>query len=487
MPFLAQHIVAVILGAALLIFLATGALIIFAILRHTQRQNYLRAVDKIQKACGPIIGGLLTGTLDYNTGQAELQRICGREHLLVLGQLLVAASPGPSGVPIRRQLCDDLGLVLIWQQRLAGHFDERSLGGDLARPDSLLERLGALSFVLRAESAHSLGAIRHEPSWPLLATALDDPNLDVRSVAARALGTIQAPASLAALVERLQAVVLAAPGAGTLSVRHIRAILAGFPLENAIAFLPALAHDHPRVRYLATDIVRGMVERETAANGDLPLRPDVFRPELAEAFLGKLAVDVNPDVRARAAPVIARLEYPRSVPVLAKLLDDSQWFVRLHTLRAIANPGYCALTEMIAQRLSDPHWRVREAAARTLVTLGQAGIDCLLDLFSQTQDRYSREQVAEELERTGLIPVLLQDYGSAEHQRETRAIEHLAEMGKTSTLLGILLKSPEPEQRRKLAGHLASHPHPQVRAFAQQLRAREIEPYARPARVGGRS
>ena len=92
----------------------------------------------------------------------------------------------------------------------------------------------------------------------------------------------------------------------------------------------------PRIRFLATDIIREMVEH--AGKSAAGLDAEGFPAALIEVFLNKLCRDANPDVRARAAPVISSFTDPRVRPTLLALLDDSQWFVRLHAVRALAHP-----------------------------------------------------------------------------------------------------------------------------------------------------
>ncbi len=220
-------------------------------------------------------------------------------------------------------------------------------------------------------------------------------------------------------------------------MRHIKAALVGFPLRQARELALSLKHPHPRVRFLAADVVREMVECAAGAAGGLVLRREDFAPELAELFLTGLVFDENPDVRARAAPVIAHLDDPRTALPLVMLLDDAQWVVRLYAVRALAQRRFVALAEHVTRRLTDANWRVREAAVRTLLSFGPASVERLLGHFVTTQDRYSLEQIAEELQRAGLLPVLLSEYGHQGDGRKTQVIERLIGMGK-SNLLAVL-------------------------------------------------
>src|SRR5205814_2721689 len=100
---------------------------------------------------------------------------------------------------------------------LAGRFREESFVDSLSRPEGLLRRVGRLNFLVRARSAENLRLVRHQPSWPLLVKALDDPHPDVQTAAAGALAALREPQSFPALVERLRASALGPPA--SLSLR----------------------------------------------------------------------------------------------------------------------------------------------------------------------------------------------------------------------------------------------------------------------------
>jgi HEAT repeat protein len=476
MPILIEHISAVVIALVLLILLANGVLIALTIVRRQRREKYFQRIDGLRARFGPVIAGVLARKIDYQPGLALLQEISGLDRDYVLEQLSMSRDPTPAEVPILRQLCEDLGLVQVWQRHLAGRFDVASIRDALSRPEGVLQRVGRLSFLLRARSAEYLGTIRHQPSWPLLVQALGDPHPDVQGVAVRALAAIAEPQSFSALVNRLNEAVL--NPASRVSLRSVKSALISFPLRQAAGLLPCLKHAQRRIRFLATDIIREMVERTAAAEEDFALPPAVWVPELTETFLTRLCFDENPDVRARAAPVIAYLADTRSTPVLLTLLDDSQWFVRLHTLRALAKRKYLPQAAEICRRLTDPHWMVREAAARALLVFGRVGVDQLSVHFLNTQDRYSREQIADEIQRAGLIPTLLAQYAEGA-SRETQVVGLLAQMGKTSYLLSQLEASADRSLRKKFLENFGQNADPQIKAWVKQLATQETDPELR--------
>lgn len=477
MPVLIEHIYEIVVTIVLAVLLGTGALVIMAIARRQRRDRYFRRIDDLRQRYSPVIASMLSQKLEYARGLEVLKGISGVDRVYVLEQLCLEKKPTADQVPTLRRLCEDLGLVKVWQQRLSGQFDVSSIRDALASPDGLLQRLGRLRFLVRAKAADNLGIIRHRPSWPLLVKALEDSHPDVQAVAVRSLAAIQEPASFAALAERLHAVVLK-PSAH-LSLRSIKSALVSFPLKQTIGLLPSLEHPHRRIRFLATDIIREVVERQSAWEEDFVLDTKVFALGLPEVFLSQLCFDENPDVRARAAAVISHLPDPRSTPVLLTLLEDAQWFVRLHAVRALAKRKYLSQAPQVAQRLTDPHWMVREAAARTLLVFGRVGSEQLARHLLETQDRYSQEQIADEMQRAGLIPTLLTQYGSETEGVEGRVIEQLVQMGKTSYIVSVLQSSSDQKIRKTFLTHFGRYLDPQLRGWVRRVATEETNPELR--------
>lgn len=477
MPVLIEHIYDIVVAIVVMVLLGTGALIILAIARRQRRDRYFRRIDDLRQRYGPVIASLLSQKLEYERGREVLKGISGIDRDQVLEQLCLEKKPTPDQVPILRRLCEELGLVKIWQARLGGQLGLASLRDSLATPEGFLHRFSRLHFLLRAKAADNLGIIQHKASWPLLVKALEDPHPDVQAVAVRSLSSIQEPASFGPLVERLQRVIL--KPSTRLSLRSIKTALISFPLKQMDGLRPSLAHAHRRIRFLATDIIRETVERHSAWEEDFVLDATVFTPELTDLFVGQLCFDENPDVRARSAPVISHLADPRSTPVLLTLLEDAQWFVRLHAVRALAKRKFLSQAPQVALRLTDPHWMVREAAARTLLVFGRVGSEQLSSHFLSTQDRYSQEQIADEMQRAGLIPNLLVQYSSETEGTEGRVLEQLVQMGKTSYVVSVLQTSSDQRLRRKFLMNFARYLDPQIRGWVQQVATEETDPNIR--------
>lgn len=385
------------------------------------------------------IDELLEGSADYESGLRQLREWPKCARRLLLDRLASTEVTSPDGVARLRRLCSDLGLVELWRRQLGHEPSGGLVSGLIRRRRTLLERIPSLSFVARAEAAEGLGLLRDQRSWPLLAKALDDPNPEVRSVAVRALGRIQAPSSFPMMVRMLRASAL---GQGrNVCLRSLKMALAGFPLIYASDLGAMLQHPHRRVRFLAADLIATMVQRSGTPTQPCCIPHSPLLDPVADIFLTALVTDQSADVRARAADVVARLDDGRAVPALLTLLNDAEWFVRLHAVRALADCGPVPL-EAFGSKLTDPNWRVREAAAQALAAQGERGARFLLAHFRATNDRYSREQVAEQIERLGLIPSLVAAFGGPD-DTETQFIEGMVRLGRTASLRLALQNAPE--------------------------------------------
>ena len=449
-----------------LVVLTTLLLGLVAVARRRQQEKYFARFDELRKVCEPTVQGLLNGTHSVEESAALLRTHFGADCAFAVEKMLLRENLTQTQVPRVRQLCEALGVVSLWRNSLNGRSEKKPLYEALAAPNGIVDRFDRLGFVSRARSARNLGLIRHHASWPLLVRALYDDHPDVQAAAARALAKIGEPWSLSALIERLHAA--AQNPAANIPLRFLRASLAEFPLKQASNLLPSMKHPDSRVRFLATDIIREMVGRRIFPESERILRSAEFSPELSECFLFQAARDESADVRARSAAVIACLEHRSAPQVLLDLLEDPEWFVRLHAVRALAQPRFLPQIPQVAQHLTDPHWRVRQAAVRTLLTFGRSGAKQIFSVFTLNLVPDCLEQIADEIQRAGLIPTLLDELNEPRPEQARQVIERLFSLGKSSCIAASLQKDPGPLRarfREVLAGSTA----PSIRACLAAL------------------
>ena len=216
------------LGVALAILLAV--LVAFLFVRRGYRHQYFRRLDEAREECEPVLEGLFSGSARYEEGLASLRALSGRRPSGYLETLLLAdKNPPVERTAILARLCEDLGLVAKWQQRLSNGKVKCGVNPDQGARylRGFLRCMRPLSFVSCAGAAENLGTVRHRPSWPLLVEALGNSHPSVRSVAARALGRIQELESFPALVERLES--SAAEPVPGISLRSLKMALMSFP------------------------------------------------------------------------------------------------------------------------------------------------------------------------------------------------------------------------------------------------------------------
>jgi HEAT repeat protein len=379
---------------------------------------------------------------------------------LLLEPLLLKCVSAPPLATVLEGLCLELGLIDVWQRRILDQFGPVSLRAALSNHDGLLHLFPGLRFLLRARSARNLGLLRHQPSWPILVKALDDPHPDVQQVALRSLAALGEPQSFPAVLDRMHKAVT--DNHSPLSLYSLKAAMAKFSLSQAPQLLPSLRHPHPRVRSAAAQILREMAKGEQAEKPALFQYKSVFDRELAT-----LTSDSDPEVRAVAAEVIAHLDAALSSSVLRRVLQDPQWSIRREALQTLAQrPGLLPLAE-VQGFLTDPHRMVRQAALRALLAYGGKGVSKLYEQFLDTKDETLTEQILEELEHSGLILSLLQNYGESPGNLETRVVDRLVTMGATRYLHAALTNSSGRQLLQILFEKLGERREPKIEAWVR--------------------
>jgi hypothetical protein len=214
----------------------------------------------------------------------------------------------------------------------------------------------------------------------------------------------------------------------------VKAAIVNFPLSMAAELIPTLKHQHRRIRFLTTDVIREMVEKAAASEYGFTLNERNFSAELLEMFLNNLSYDENPDVRARAAPVIAYFRDIRAVPVLLSLEDP---VVRAGCVRALAKPKFeTQLPETPGGWPTRAGWCGKRRTHAAIVRGRRACCECFL-----STGRYSREQIADEWLRADDHSLLACAGGRDERERRVLAT---GPHGQTSYVVGLLLSTAEP-------------------------------------------
>jgi HEAT repeat protein len=153
--------------------------------------------------------------------------------------------------------------------------------------------------------------------------------------------------------------------------------------------------------------------------------------EIFDFALTKLA-HPDPEVRGKALRVVARVEkesFSCDPGIFLPLLNDPVWFVRLQTAKTIGKLKCENFIEMLKKLALDERWQVRDAATLSLLEAGEASVDAFLELL-ETPDRYAKESISEEIQRTGFVLTLIEYLDGADLVRKTKAERILTSMHK---------------------------------------------------------
>jgi len=272
------------------------------------------------------------------------------------GRTFTIASPrGLAGEATRETL-------VAFIATLRGEARERLIGicetrGYVRATAAQLRRRSALK---RAEAASFLGGMLSREALPALADAyLNDPDAEVRIVAAEALSAFGDAPSIALLLRGLRD-----------PTRYQELRLANALSRAGIAVIPsleALLEDaDERVVRLALDI---LIDIGTVCD--------------TAAVLRALEHD-SPEVRARAAELLGAAGAVDTVEQLVFASRDRTWFVRLRIVKALQrlgvpdrNPARHWYFQCLQHLLYDDFWHVRRNAAGVLAASGDEGTEIL--------------------------------------------------------------------------------------------------------------
>jgi len=263
--------------------------------------------------------------------------------------------------------------------KVRGDFAEKAvhLMREMGLRDRCLAQLQSRKWWKRADAAAVLGWFAEPQVIAGLEHALDDPEVEVRLEAARALTRLKAVKSVAGLVARLAVV----DATHSLGVKEIfRSLGAGAVTE----LMGVLESDVPeQVKTLAADAL-GHIGDPRAVPALLrlfqqPGSPDGDSVRLHKARRGRPFTErsqpANASVALRLAAVqaLSVLVDPRALDAVLAALEDPVWEVRAQAAHCASQLGSPAVIPRLESLLQDEHWWVRFHAAEALFRLGELG------------------------------------------------------------------------------------------------------------------
>lgn len=240
----------------------------------------------------------------------------------------------------------------------------------------------------RHKALLALGRMRVPEAIPALAEGLDDPEEECRIAATRGLGRLGLPRAAVPILKRLSTGKLEAPSSLLLDAlinncRPTPALVLTFLLKSVEGSRPLLAR------------VLG----------------EIATPDLDEDLL-LLASDESSEVRASAARALACAKPGLAVSILAGLVDDEEWFVRLRAVVALGELEDPRAIPILLHGLCDRNRQVRIRSACGLSRL-KNHLEDILCLAIRTQDAYAIQELVSELERSGGIFELVTALGDS--------------------------------------------------------------------------
>jgi HEAT repeat protein len=261
-------------------------------------------------------------------------------------ELLAGEDDASLAAPVDRRHAEALATML-------GRYARQLSGDARARIAAVFERTGGVEEALRelrgwratrrALAAYRLGDMGSERAIGPLIAALEDPDRDVRTAAARSIGQLAA-------VDAVPVLVLSIAG-GTIPRAIASWALIQIGPGAAEPLAPLLESPDASVRAAAIDVL-GLIGSPAAA------------PVVARGLS-----DPAPEVRARAARSLARVGGQVELEALRARLDDPVTFVRVTSATALGELHDRDAVEPLIRQAQEDEYDAARAAARALARI----------------------------------------------------------------------------------------------------------------------
>jgi HEAT repeat protein len=272
------------------------------------------------------------------------------------------------------------------------------------------ERLVQRNVLNKASAIDKLGRMQCPSSTAKLIPLLDHQAPEILSVTVRALSRLGAQEGLLAIVERLP-------------VLLGRSLVTRKAMETALLYfgeaaIPVLLENCAE---LADPWIMSCI-LETLSH----LPPDSRSALLAAEQLAS----PNPEVRSKALKVLGRapaISPEHLAGLVLPLFDDPVWFVRLQAAKTAGALALKPAARQLEKLLFDRDWHVRSETALALTRLGDGVVEVFLGALA-TDDVYVRENICEELERSGYCDRLIRNLGGDDGLLRSRSLDILKAM-----------------------------------------------------------
>ena len=318
--------------------------------------------------------------------------------------------------------------TIQWQALENCLFKARELANDEDKMyiTTLFEKLGYPDFYQRllrsgnrwerALAAEKLGRIKPSNGTRQLIEALKDPSKDVRSVTLRSLAMVSDARSLPLLTKELPQMASPKDGVFVPTLKNALVSLG----ESIVPFL--------------LDVIERYDERMLSIA--IESLGEIGSEKGVPALVSQLA-HTNPEIRAKAAKAIGKINDPSAIPALLRMENEPIWFVRLQVCRALGLTKDPRGINFLTTMLLSENWQVRAAASEGLRRIDGPVFSVLATLLKESRDRYAKEQIAEEMQRSEIVDELIDSLDHPyDHATELNKdiLAALASLGVTSIL-----------------------------------------------------
>lgn len=407
---------ALITSVIFLVFLFILFIFAFIVFRRWRRGVYFKRLDQEVKRLQPLIetylkdpNSQIPSEWTYSPHSVEWQAL---EKVLLQMKVTVTGEQQKS----IEKLFHELGYTAFYQSLLnKGNRWERALAAD---------RMGAM------------GA--SQSSFSELIKALRDPCKEVRSVALRSLARIADESTLPLLVKELPQMVNPEEGVFISTLKNAM-------IRMGESLLPILL---PQMETYNTQMLRLVVDSlgEIGSKKAIP-------------YLIPLLSHSDPEVRAKTAKALGRIPDPSILRNLLEMKEEPIWYVRLQVCRSLGLLGDFKGIDFLMNRLIDENWQVRAAAAEALLKIGPPALSTIVGTLKEHKDRYAKEQIAEELQRSGMVEELVHSLSYADDpllELKRSVLIALASLGVTNFLSWASQNHPSAQVRAELTTLLKS-------------------------------
>ncbi len=485
MPVRIEVLTAVVIWLIIAVVAVIVGIVLVTVQRRINRGRYFERLDRARQRAQELLEPFYQKKATLESIVASCRNYRSKAERQALEDVLFCHTKIQEELALTREVLRKLGWIREWIDILRSRTTEPC--GEIGKllkeigdhyPGTSQKRGIALwlipDFTARCIAADKLARVPAPEGLCALVAGSADPHPEVREVCIRQLGNFADPACLPLLLEQL---VYVLGSKARISVRNIKSALVRFSLQDLEGFLPALEHPNRRVRFFAVDIIREIADRRAAVSG--LLTKNDFSSAIYRLFTERLYQDEFGDVRARSAAIVAHFHDPISYKILEKLLQDKEWFVRMHACRALGSKSFIPIAPVLAERIGDSNWLVREAAVRSLMKMGQLGTEQIVRTFLTTQDKYASEQISEELQRSGVLIELLASITSSEADTVTRVIRRMLALNKSTMLISYLMSPLPSSQRLALLQELSASSAPDCRKALQICAEGDLDPQLR--------